>query len=210
MALNARSIGLKIQQARVAKGMTQGELAKALGIDRGSVGRWETGRSVPRQVGIPKVAQILGQTAEWLLAGSGDYNAANETVEVLRAERRTLKEIREEVKKLADAKRESKKAYVTSSVRAPVSPAGLKAAKSLKAPAAGVPEATANAQAPAHVKLDKKALEDLMAAWDSAKPEARLIAALIITGDWSYKLKLMNREISVDEEVLSILGSVTA
>lgn len=187
MGLNARSIGLKIQQARVAKGMTQGELAKALGIDRGSVGRWETGRSVPRQVGIPKVAKILGQSPEWLLAGSGDYNTSTETVEVLRAERRTLKEIREEVKKLSRGERESKKAYATPAAAKPVS---------------RKPEFKA--------KTDKKTLEDIMAAWDLAKPEARLIAALLITGDWSYKLKLMNREVSVDEEVLSILGSVTA
>jgi transcriptional regulator with XRE-family HTH domain len=179
MGLNARAIGLKIQAARMAKGMTQGELAKALGIDRGSVGRWETGRSVPRQVGIPKVAKLLGTTPEFLLSGSSDFNAASANVEVLRAERRTLKEIREEVKKLSRTEKPAKKSYVT-------------AAKSPK------------------VRTDKKALEDIMVAWDMAKPEARLIAALLITGDWSYKLKLMNREVSVDEEVLSILGNVTA
>lgn len=192
MGLNARSIGLKIQQARVAKGMTQGELAKALGIDRGSVGRWETGRSVPRQVGIPKVAMILGQSPEWLLAGSGDYNTATESVEVLRAERRTLKEIRDEVKKLSSAEREPKKAYVTNMPRA----------RTANPPAKFKPELK--------VQIDRKAFEDIMVAWDMAKPEARLIAALLITGDWSYKLKLMNREVSVEEEVLSILGSVTA
>lgn len=195
MGLNARSIGLKIQQARLAKGMTQGELAKALGIDRGSVGRWETGRSVPRQVGLPNVAKILGTTPEWLTEGSGDFSAAHETVEVLRAERRTLKEIREEVKKLTrtNSEREVKKAYVTPSPAArSVSHGKTSRRPELKA------------------KLDKKALEDIMSAWDLAKPEARLIAALLITGDWSYKLKLMNREVSVDEEVLSILGTVTA
>jgi transcriptional regulator with XRE-family HTH domain len=188
MGLNARAIGLKIQQARVAKGMTQGQLAKTLGIDRGSVGRWETGRSVPRQVGLPKIAKVLDQTPDWLMEGSGDFNATTETVEVLRAERRTLKEIREEVRKLT---RESKVKVHASSVR-------LKEEK-----------LTAG-RAPTKIKLDKKTLDDIMIAWDMAKPEARLIAALLITGDWSYKLKLMNREVSLDEEVLSILGSVTA
>ncbi len=107
MGLNARAIGLKIQAARIAKGMTQGELAKALGIDRGSVGRWETGKAVPKQVGIPKVAKLLGTTAENLLEGASDVNSNSEAVEVLRSERRTLKEIREEVKKLT-----TKKSYV--------------------------------------------------------------------------------------------------
>ena len=185
MGLNARSIGLKIQQARVAKGMTQGELAKALGIDRGSVGRWETGRSVPRQVGIPKVAKVLGQSPDWLLEGSGELNATAQNVEVLRAERRTLKEIREEVKKLS--RQSESKVKVRASSPTPI---------------------RATAKSPA--KTDKKTLEDVIGGWDSAKPEARLIAALLITGDWSYKLKLMNREVSVDEEVLSLLGTVTA
>jgi len=157
MGLNARSIGLRIQQARVAKGMTQGQLAKALGIDRGSVGRWETGRSVPRQVGVPKVAKVLGQSPDWLLEGSGDW------IPSMQNSMRNVKVLR--------AKPKAK---------------------------------------PTNPRIDKKTLEDITMAWDLAKPEARLIAALLITGDWAYKLKLMNREVCVDEEVLSVLGSVTA
>lgn len=181
MGLNAKAIGLKIQEARVAKGLTQGQLAKALGIDRGSVGRWETGRSVPRQVGIPKIAQLLGTTAERLLEGSSEVNLTSENIEVLRAERRTLKEIRSEIQRLA---RESKVKVHASTARSTT--------PLLKA------------------QIDRKALEDILLKWNSAKPEARWLAALLITGDWSYKLKLMNREVTVDQAVLQILGSITA
>ena len=180
MGLNARAIGLKIQQARIAKGMTQGDLAKALGIDRGSVGRWETGKAVPKQVGLPNVAKILGTAPELLLEGAADMNMASETVEVLRSERRTLKELREEVRKLS--RQETKKHYV----------------------------ATPQAKKDLKVKTDRKTLEDIMLAWELAKPEARLIAALLITGDWSYKLKLINREISIGDDLLNLLGRITA
>ena len=155
MALNAASIGLRIQQARVAKGMTQGQLAKALGIDRGSVGRWETGRSVPSQVGIPRVAQLLGQSPDWLLEGSGDLR----NVDVRPRPKRKVK---------------------------------MKAEPKPKAHQA---------------EADRLVLDDVLRAWDKAKPEARLMAALLVTGDWTYKLKLMNLEIAIGDDVISALGS---
>lgn len=175
MGLNAQAIGLRIQQARVAKGMTQADLALALGIDRGSVGRWETGKSVPKQVGIPRVAQVLGQTPDWLLEGSGDFHPHL-----------------------------AKQDVVPKKTRAPrkaSSPAAKANVTKLPKPKMVLPKEPKN---------DRIALEDIMKSWDSAKPEARLIAALFITGDWSYKLKLMNREVCIDEEVLSLLGNVTA
>ncbi|MGE3682728.1 MAG: helix-turn-helix domain-containing protein [Bdellovibrionales bacterium] len=179
MRLNARHIGLRIRQARMAKGMTQAELSKALGIDRGSVGRWETGRSVPRQVGMPRVASVLGKSAEWLLEGSGDPSPALQNIEVLRAEQRTLKEIREEVKKLCRQSESKPKMHTSNKI-------------------AGTDQT---------IKVDHNTLADIINGWNKAKPEARLMAALLITGDWSYKLKLMNRDVSVDEDVLSALGT---
>lgn len=55
------TIGEKVKQAREAKGMTQEELAHALGYkSRSSVNKIETGdRDVPRNQ-IKKIAQILG------------------------------------------------------------------------------------------------------------------------------------------------------
>ncbi|HMN68973.1 MAG TPA: helix-turn-helix transcriptional regulator [Bdellovibrionales bacterium] len=181
MGLNAVQIGLKIQEARLTKGITQDELAQALGVSRSTVVRWETGRAVPRQIGIPKVAGFLGKDASWLLEGSSDVTVAGQNVELLRAERRTLKEIRSEVKNLT---------------------------KNLKPKAASVNVAKTRSPRELDAAIDRKTLEDVQRAWSSAKPEARLIAALLVTGDWSYKLKLWNREVSVDQEVLDLVGRV--
>lgn len=186
MGLNAKAIGLKIQEARLAKGLTQADLAKAMGLDRGTVVRWETGKAVPRKTGIPKVAKILGKDPAWLLEGSAELSPAIQNVEILRAERRTLKEIREAVKNLAGKVESKSKTRSTTVHTRSVSSAAVKPA----------------------VSVDRKTLEDITRAWDRAKPEARIVAALLITGDWSYKLKLMNREVSLDDEVIAVLGKV--
>lgn len=191
MGLNAKTIGLKIQEARLAKGMTQADLAKAMGLDRGTVVRWETGKAIPRKTGIPKIAKLLSKEPAWILEGSSELSPVVQNVEILRAERRTLKEIREAVKNLAGKVQGDSKscdAIVAREV----------------APARGAKKANLK---PA-VNVDRKALEDITRAWDSARPEARIVAALLITGDWSYKLKLLNREISLDDEVIAALGNV--
>ena len=68
------TIGEKIKQAREAKGMTQEELAHALGYrSRTSVNKIETGeRDVPRRQ-IKKIAQILGVPPVSLLGLEYDF-----------------------------------------------------------------------------------------------------------------------------------------
>ena len=179
MGLNAIRIGLRIQEARLTKGFTQAELADALGIARGTVVRWENGQAVPSRVGLPKVARVLDKEPKWLLEGASEVTPADQHVEVLRAERRTLQEIRKEVRGL-----------------------GQKLAKkNTRTVVAGVSQTTLPS-------VDQKTLNDIIRTWQSAKPEARMLAALLVTGDWSYKLKLWNREITVDEDVLAVLRHV--
>lgn len=52
-----------IAAARMAKGMTQAQLAKALGVIQQQVARWETGESEPRVFTLKKIGAALG--VEW-------------------------------------------------------------------------------------------------------------------------------------------------
>lgn len=54
------SISTNIKRLRESKGLTQEELAKALGMSRPAVTQWETGWSQPRMGTIEKLAEFFG------------------------------------------------------------------------------------------------------------------------------------------------------
>lgn len=49
----------RLRQARRDKGITQAELAKALGVSRSTVAMWETGQSSPNTDCLAEIARIL-------------------------------------------------------------------------------------------------------------------------------------------------------
>lgn len=49
-----------IKDLRTAKGMPQREFAAALGVDRTTIAKWETGAALPRADMLPKIAKLLG------------------------------------------------------------------------------------------------------------------------------------------------------
>ena len=51
----------KIKELRKAKGMTQAELAKELGVKTGTVSNYETGKSVPSEANLKKLSEVLGE-----------------------------------------------------------------------------------------------------------------------------------------------------
>lgn len=50
----------RIRELRTARGITQTELARALGIDKASVCMWESGKSIPTADKLPVIAVVLG------------------------------------------------------------------------------------------------------------------------------------------------------
>jgi transcriptional regulator with XRE-family HTH domain len=50
----------KIAEQRKSKGMSQQELADALGVSQNAVSMWETGRRAPSVVILQKIAAALG------------------------------------------------------------------------------------------------------------------------------------------------------
>lgn len=61
-------IGLKITELRKKKGMTQEQLAAALGVSAPAVSKWETGNSYPDITLLCPLARVLGTDVDSLLA----------------------------------------------------------------------------------------------------------------------------------------------
>ncbi|MBS0923231.1 helix-turn-helix transcriptional regulator [Providencia sp. JGM181] len=71
----------RIKQARLAKDMTQAELADAVGVSPQSVQQWETSTE-PRKNRVMKIAEILGVDANWLLFGRPESENRKEVVKI--------------------------------------------------------------------------------------------------------------------------------
>lgn len=58
-----------IKTLRIARGLTQFELAEKMGVSQATVGMWETGGRTPRFSKIPKLAEVLGCSIPDLFKG---------------------------------------------------------------------------------------------------------------------------------------------
>lgn len=59
-----------LQKAREKSGMTQREVAAAIGVDQSAVSLWETGRTMPRASVLIRLAKLYGVTVDDLLSES--------------------------------------------------------------------------------------------------------------------------------------------
>lgn len=60
------SIGQRLKEARIAKNMTQEDLASACGITKGAIGNYETEVSSPKEPILIKLMEILHVDANYL------------------------------------------------------------------------------------------------------------------------------------------------
>lgn len=58
---------MQIERLRRAKGMTQAELAKQIGVDQTAVHMWENGKTSPRLSHLKKLANALDCSLDELL-----------------------------------------------------------------------------------------------------------------------------------------------
>jgi transcriptional regulator with XRE-family HTH domain len=75
-----RQVGARIRAARQARGLTQSDLAAAVGVSRSAVAQWETDRAGQVRGNLTRIAAVLGVSVEYLLhgraaAGEGPENA---------------------------------------------------------------------------------------------------------------------------------------
>ena len=57
-----------IRQLRQARGLTQEQVARALGVSAPAVSKWETGASLPEVTLLPALARLLGTDLNELLS----------------------------------------------------------------------------------------------------------------------------------------------
>lgn len=62
-------IGKYLRALRRRRGMSQQELALALGVSKQTISNWEVGRKVPRMKAIEKIANVFGVSRNSIPAG---------------------------------------------------------------------------------------------------------------------------------------------
>ena len=63
------TVGARIRAARLARGMTQADLAAEVGVSRSAVAQWETERSGQVRGNLTRIAAVLAVSVEQLLSG---------------------------------------------------------------------------------------------------------------------------------------------
>ena len=57
---------LRLKELRIAAGLTQVDLAKAVGVTQGTVAEWERGGCLPSVAKLPKLAELFHCTIDEL------------------------------------------------------------------------------------------------------------------------------------------------
>lgn len=74
------SFSKRLSALMTQKGVSDGELARKVGISRQSVSYWRLGRNEPSPSTLARAAEILGTTPLWLKTGEDDIHGAPVTV----------------------------------------------------------------------------------------------------------------------------------
>lgn len=67
----------RIASARIAKGFSEQQLAKRLGVKVSSVEQWESGEESPRANRLNQLAGVLNVSIMWLMAGDESLSTAD-------------------------------------------------------------------------------------------------------------------------------------
>ncbi len=77
------TLGERIGVARDRAGLTEGELAARLAVQRRTIDAWEGDGAEPRANMLTMLAGVLGVSPAWLLSGAGDGVSAPEDAEAI-------------------------------------------------------------------------------------------------------------------------------
>lgn len=60
----------RLKEVRSEKGLTQVKLSEALGVSKGAVAMWETGKREPNYETLIQLSKILGETIDYMVGGN--------------------------------------------------------------------------------------------------------------------------------------------
>ena len=63
----------RLKNLRLSKGLTLQQVGDVFGISKASISSWESGRSHPDHKKLEKLAELLGTTVQFLVAGNVDH-----------------------------------------------------------------------------------------------------------------------------------------
>ena len=61
------NIGERLKQLRIEKGLTQAEVAKALGVNKSCVSKYENDKNLPKAFVLLKMVKFFGVSANYIL-----------------------------------------------------------------------------------------------------------------------------------------------
>ena len=70
------SLAGRVGEARRGRGLTQQEVADAIGVDKARISEWETGRVEPSVDSLARICRALHVSGHWLLTGDGPMEVA--------------------------------------------------------------------------------------------------------------------------------------
>ncbi len=74
---------MKLREARLAKGLTQRQVAMHMGINQNTYSYWETGRSRVDTAALPRLAALFGVSVDYLLGNAAEASPKGVRIPVL-------------------------------------------------------------------------------------------------------------------------------
>lgn len=81
--MSVENQGYRIAQLRIARGMSQVDLAKAIGVAQPTIANWEKGAKRPASAKLAKVAEYFNVSTDYLL-GTNKAGESQDLKEVLK------------------------------------------------------------------------------------------------------------------------------
>jgi len=82
--IDSAAIGRRIREARQLAGISQGDLAKALGMRQGPVCNIEKGRNAPSAAVLAQICRVIEVRADYLLLGTREVSSGHAHAEIAR------------------------------------------------------------------------------------------------------------------------------
>lgn len=88
------TLGERIRKAREKTGMTQDQFSLLVGVTKGAISQWESGKTAPRYKVLPAIASATNTSVSWLLGdapdgfreqGDTDFTAAEGQADTVKA-----------------------------------------------------------------------------------------------------------------------------